>query len=130
MNLTPSQFDLTVLNDLFYDYPFNKAEWVCAVNMECTLKINSGDKLQSLLAELIAVSEASREATARLKPFRLISHRDISSQNIIWNSDDDPVIIDWGISGTYPPWWRCLEARSIGVWFTTIKSMTRYNALL
>ncbi|ACJ20026.1 aminoglycoside phosphotransferase family protein [Coxiella burnetii] len=131
MNLTPSQFDLTILNDLFYDYPFNKAEWVRAVDMACALKINSSDKLQSLLPELIAVSEESREATARLKPSRLISHRDIGPQNVIWNSDDDPVIIDWELAGLIPP---TVEVLGIAFDWSVVRhdkiDDSRYNALL
>ena len=104
VDLMPTQFDLSSLNNLFYEYRFYKGEWEQLIDQACALKIKCKDKLQSLLPTLIEVSKSSQEAIKKFKSTRLLlSHRDINPNNIIWQSDGSPLIIDWELAGLIHP---------------------------
>ena len=103
VDLIPAQFELASLNNLFYEYQFDKGEWEKLVAQACALKIKCKDKLQSLLPTLIEVSKSSQEVIKKFKSTRLLSHRDISPCNVIWQPDGSPLIIDWELAGLIHP---------------------------
>ena len=55
------------------------------------------------LSNLITWSHESREAKQQLREHLIISHRDIDSKNVLWNHNEDPILIDWESAGFINP---------------------------
>lgn len=77
------------------------------VNWEFYIKKVDNKKIKELLLDNIEkFSELDRQAIQRLKTISknmVISHRDLDLPNILWDSNETPVIIDWESAGLINP---------------------------
>lgn len=100
--LNPSQLNLGILNDYFYNSHYNKRVWIKTIRDAALLKIREYQQLQFLAPLLMRVAEIGSAAMQKLS-FRILSHRDIRPSNVIWKSTTDPIIIDWELAGLINP---------------------------
>ncbi len=86
--------------DNFY---FSESHW-CQL-IKCVAKKNFPQlqKLQQLLPHINEMNKKSLDANEKLKHHCVISHRDIDYENIIWNANNSPVVIDWELAGLINP---------------------------
>lgn len=103
LNLTSASFDTSMLNEEFYDHSFSKKQWQDLVVRAVSMKISHADILENTLPLIIKVCDQAEQTTQTLKSHRIISHRDASPNNVIWQNRHSPIVIDWELAGLIHP---------------------------
>ncbi|QHG92562.1 aminoglycoside phosphotransferase family protein [Coxiella endosymbiont of Amblyomma sculptum] len=103
--LDPSKLDLAVLNNSFHSctYSYDKDLWTDVLNKAILLGIKESDQLKSLALLLMETAEKSNIAAMQLLSSCIIGHRDISPNNVLWKTKEQPVVLDWELSGLIHP---------------------------
>ena len=68
------------------------------------------NEVQAALPDLIRFSAEYAEALPLLQSEMVASHRDLDIKNVMWNSDNNPIIIDWEAAGLVNPMWELVDA--------------------
>ncbi|WP_423063844.1 phosphotransferase [Candidiatus Paracoxiella cheracis] len=103
LHLSPTLFDVSVLNEDFYSHVFSEEKWQNLVENAIAQRIAYADKLKNTLPLILKVCHRAEQATERLKSKRIIAHRDASPNNVIWPDHQSPIIIDWELAGLIHP---------------------------
>ncbi|WP_052246351.1 aminoglycoside phosphotransferase family protein [Coxiella endosymbiont of Amblyomma americanum] len=105
LSLQSTQLDVTILNNSFHNYTmsYDMDLWVSVLHKAVSLKVNEYNQLKSLSPLLVKIAERSSVSAAQLSSTCVISHRDISPNNVIWKQKDKPIIIDWELAGLIHP---------------------------
>ena len=103
LHVSSESCDTSVLNSDFYDHVFSTNQWEQLVEKAVQQGIKHADKLSESLPLILKVCHQAEESTRALKPNRIISHRDASPNNVIWQKHHTPIIIDWELAGPIHP---------------------------
>ena len=103
INASSSNIDLSVLNDTFYSFEFSEARWWALLDQAAIKKMKCADQCRINLSLIIEASEQANQSLSRLKSKPIISHRDMSPNNIVWKKNGTPMIIDWELAGLIHP---------------------------
>ena len=82
------------------------------VNWEFFIEKIDNEKIKKLLDNIQKFSELDKQSIKSLKTISknmVISHRDIYLPNILWDNNENPVIIDWESSGLINPSMEVVE---------------------
>jgi thiamine kinase-like enzyme len=67
-------------------------------------------ELNQHLPELININESFHNATQLLKNHTVISHGDLDQKNVLWDENDNPVLIDWECAHKLNPTYEIVNA--------------------
>lgn len=84
-------------------FGFPDDHWQLLIQNAQSKNVSWAGLAQSKKSVLQFWSEQANNAQAYFKQDLIISHRDISMTNIIWNEDNAPVLIDWEYAGLTNP---------------------------
>ena len=102
-HLSPNEINLSVLNDRFYNFSFSPQHWDCLFSHKRMNKIAYAELFQKIAPLIFKVCEKVAQANQVLSSDRVISHRDVSPNNVIWTVHRSPVVIDWELAGLIHP---------------------------
>ena len=85
--------------DIFYELE--------EINFDFYLSKIKNKNIYNLVKEIKShfteLDKASIECLKKIKEKKVISHRDLDLPNVLWNNENEPVIIDWETSGWVNP---------------------------
>ena len=83
----------------------DKANYDCFSNEHWTILINRAKRvdLRELLSTICRWNKLYHSTIPKLNQELVITHRDMHSQNILWDNSNDPHIIDWESAGMMNP---------------------------
>jgi len=103
LRLSSDSCDTSVLNSDFYHHVFSASQWEQLVAKATQQGIKHAGKLLESLPLILKVCQQAEKSTNALKSKRIISHRDASPNNVIWQAHQSPIIIDWELAGLIHP---------------------------
>ena len=103
VSLSRAGIDLAALNNAFYDPHFSAERWKSLIDQALEKQIDKADQFARYLPLIIEVSESAEQALALLKSQQVLTHRDMSPNNVVWENGRLPIIIDWELVGLLHP---------------------------
>jgi len=82
--------------------------------------IHSNDKIRALIGKtndlqnnldlLLQINDEYKAAVTVLKSQSVVSHADLDPKNVLWNENDDPILIDWEAARKINPTYEIINA--------------------
>jgi thiamine kinase-like enzyme len=96
-------------------FPVTAERVIDLVQLARQRNVRYSDILQDRLDDILRIVALHAPALERLKNHQVISHGDLDHKNILWNENDEPLLIDWESARRVNPTYElCLEALDWG----------------
>ena len=96
-------------------FPVTAERVVDLVQLARQRNVRYSDILVDRLEDILRIVELHAPALETLKSHEVVSHGDLDHKNILWNADDEPLLIDWESARRLNPTYElCLEALDWG----------------
>ena len=96
-------------------FPVTAERVIELVQLARQRNVRYSDILSDRLEDILRIVEFHAPALEKLESHQVISHGDLDHKNILWNADDEPLLIDWESARRLNPTYElCLEALDWG----------------
>lgn len=82
---------------------FRDDDWVLPARQAAALGLPWADPLRAAVRDLALTNARYRRALPGLYRHRVVSHRDLAPQNVLWRAPRTPAIVDWEAAGVTNP---------------------------
>ncbi len=110
LQLSSSSFQVSALNNRFYDFSVDERELAAKAEAAILQAMPEALLLKQQLPLLVSVLQESLQSQQMLAEARILSHRDITPNNVLWSASHRPIMIDWELAGLIHPWVELVAA--------------------